>query len=74
MLKTENRAAHFAELPQTRLLSKLKRYFSSMELFSKNSEDSCSIIIKNNTMHMAKFPNATKGHKKPYHHRETISL
>ena len=31
-----------------------------METLSKNSQNSCSVIIKNNSMHMSTLPTGTK--------------
>ena len=47
-------------MPQTHFLSKLKRYISFVEIISKISEVSCSILIENSTLHLAAFLTARK--------------
>ena len=63
-LKTESPGLLIAEMPQTQFLSKLKRYFSFMEFLSKNTEDSCLVLIIYNTMHMDTLPSGIKGYIK----------
>ena len=51
--KTENHEPLFADMLQTHYLSKLKCYFSFMEVLSNKSENSkknCSELIQKNTM------------------------
>ena len=63
-LKTESREPLFAEEPQTNFLSEMKHYFSFTELLTKNSEKTCSVIVKTNTMHVATLPTGLKGYQK----------
>ena len=49
--ETENHAGFFAELPQNQFLSQLKWDFSFMAILSKTSENLCSVMIKNFTIH-----------------------
>ena len=44
------------EMPQAHFLSKLNRNVSFMEIFSKVSKKSCSVVFGNNSMHMATQP------------------
>ena len=78
MPKTENHEPLFAEMPQNLFLSKLKRYFSFMQLLSRNSEIFLSVIIKNNAIHIATPPAGTVGYTeipitivKPSHYRNS---
>ena len=43
-------------MPQIPFVSKLKRYFSFIEILSKNFENSCSLLVKNTAMHRATLP------------------
>ena len=45
LLKTASKQPYFAGIHQIQLLSKLKRYFPLTEILSRNSDDSCSVII-----------------------------
>ena len=60
LLKNENCVPLFAEMPQTQFLSKLKRYFPLMGKLLTNSEKSCSVKIKNITIHIAALPTGLK--------------
>ena len=80
MLKTKNHEPISAEMPQTHLLSQLKRYFSFMEISSKTLEMSCSVLIKNITMHKATLPTGILGYieillatERPSHYRVIYS-
>ena len=61
--KSENHESLFAEMPKPHFLSKLKRQFSFfLEVSSKYSENSCSELIENITMHMATLPTGIIGY------------
>ena len=63
-------------MPQIFFLSERNRYFSFMKILWKNSENSCSVVAKNFTLHMATLSKGIKGYieiptttVKPSHYR-----
>ena len=79
LLKTDKLQIIFAQTPQTLILSKQKQYYSFMEFLPNNSEDSFSVLIEKNTMHMATLQTGVTGNikipftnVKPYHLEEMV--
>ena len=74
--KTDSHEPLFAEIPQTNFLSEMKQYISFTQLLTNNSEKSCSVLIKTNTMHVVTPPTGLEGYQKlfittvkPLHYR-----
>ena len=64
MHRTEKHEPFFAATPQTHILLKMKRFFSFMEIFSENSKNLFSVLMKMKTTHKATLPTGKIGYIK----------